>query len=105
MESYQVFRWCRGDFEGREHEFSGARHMQREKTRQTDAANDHDDALLCDVSTACAKVHTSLPTTLLIPVSIASTPPVEAEQHGEKKSRSLEGTAGVVRAIDPSFAG
>ena len=37
MESYQVFRWCRGDFEGREHEFSGARHMQREKkpTRQT----------------------------------------------------------------------
>ena len=33
---------------------------------------------LCDWS-----VFTSLPTTLPIPVSIASTPPVKAEQHGE----------------------
>ena len=51
MESYRVFRWCRGDFEGRGHKMdaSGARHMQREITHQTDAANGRDDALMCEL--------------------------------------------------------
>ena len=56
MESYQVFRWCRGDFEGREHNgrVRCSSHAARKKTHQTDAANGHDDALMYEVSAACA---------------------------------------------------